>query len=135
MLGAAALAAVACGDGGAITTATTTTTITTTTTTTLSATTTAAPTTTVAPTTTEAPTTTIAPTTTSAAPTSRCEGLASMTVPDVGASLIRIPGSFDGDPQPESIMETDGAILFPHDGSWWFGFSLHSPYVVFIELP
>jgi len=133
MLGAVALLAVACGDGGAIATTTTTTA----TTTTVASTTTAAPTTTPpATTTTVAPTTTAAPTTTTApAAVSRCAGLPGTTVPETGGDLVRIPGSFDGDPQPESIMESDGAILFLYEGSWWFGFSLHIPYAVFIELP
>ena len=121
----------ACGDdGGGLFTTTTSTTSTTAAVATTTSTTFAPTTTTVAPTTTLAPTTT-----TAAAAGSRCAGLTGMTLPDVGATLIRAPGSFDGDPQPESIMESDGAILFPHDGSWWFGFSLHIDYVVFIELP
>ena len=125
------LTAAACGgDAGGVSITTSTTT------TSMAPTTTLAPTTTAAPTTTEAPTTTAAPTSTTApAAASRCAGLAGMTLPAVGATLTGIPGSFDGDPQPESIMEADAAILFPHDGSWWFGFSLYIDYVVFIELP
>ena len=122
------LAVVSCGGDeitGASTTSTDPTAATTTTTTADTTTTAGAPTT----------TSEVATTTTTGAPTSRCAGLTSMTVPDTGGSLIRIPGSFDGDPQPQSIMETDGAILFPHEGSWRFGFSLHIPYAVFIELP
>lgn len=126
------LVAAGCGDDAAVVTTTTVVTDTSTTTAPTTTTTAAAETTTTAVATT---TSAVATTTTTGGPTSRCAGLSGMTVPDTGANLIRIPGSFDGDPQPESIMASDGAILFPHDGSWWFGFSLHIPYVVFIELP
>jgi len=130
-LAALALVVSACGDdsGGILTSTTGPAT-----TTTAAATTTQAPTTTEVTTTTAAPATTAAPTTTVAAG-SRCTGRAGMTVPADAADLIRWPGSFDGDPQPESIMESDGAILFEQGGSYWFGFSLAIPYVVFIELP
>lgn len=115
-----------CGDDAAPVITTTTSAAATSTTTALATTTTTVP---------ETTTTVAETTTTSGEPVSRCAGLTGMTVPDTGGNMVRIPGSFDGDPQPESIMESDGAILFPHEGSWWFGFSLHIPYAVFIELP
>lgn len=73
--------------------------------------------------------------TTTTAAVGRCGGLASMTIPGDAADLIRVPGSFDGDPQPASIMESDGAILFRSAGAWWIGISLHIDYVVFRQLP
>lgn len=126
------LVAAGCGDDAAVLTTTTSVAATSTTTAPATTTTGAAITTTVAGTTTSSG---VGTTTTTGGPVSRCAGLTGMTVPDTGGDLVRIPGSFDGDPQPESIMESDGAILFPHEGSWWFGFSLHIPYAVFIELP
>jgi hypothetical protein len=132
---AIALVAAACGDDGAggILTATTSTTA-------PGVTTTAAPATTTTgavATTTEAPATTAttAEPVTTAPAGSRCTGLPGMTIPASAADLIRWPGSFDGDPQPERIQDSDGAILFEDAGSYWFGFSLHIDYVVFIELP
>ena len=52
-----------------------------------------------------------------------------------GVELSGGQGNFDGPPEPESIMDADGAFVFESGGTWYVGFSLHDGYVVFEPLP
>ncbi|WKZ83271.1 MAG: hypothetical protein QY307_03265 [Acidimicrobiia bacterium] len=74
-----------------------------------------------------ATTTTVAATTTvtTAAPNpwAGCAALAAEPLAE-GALVAGGPGNFDGDPQPLSIMEADGAILYLSGGQYRLGFAL-----------
>ncbi len=130
-----AFALPACGGDTAVLATTTTTVAATTTapsTTTTVTTTTSTTSTTTTTTTTTTPTTTA---TTTTIPVSRCEGKGSKTVPGGATYLSQMPGSFDGDPQPESIMHADSAFIVQSGSDYLFGFHLYIEYETYIKLP
>jgi hypothetical protein len=87
---------------------------------------------------TTAASTTQATTTTPATDTfaqGRCVGTPSADFPADAADVTQGPGNFDGEPEPESIMEADQAIVFSSGGSWWVALMLWPDGVVMTELP
>jgi hypothetical protein len=52
-----------------------------------------------------------------------------------GVELQGGNGNFDGPPEPESVMDSDGGFVFVSGGTWYVGFSLNDGYVVFEPLP
>lgn len=67
-------------------------------------------------------------------PATRCAGRTAMALPP-GVELSGGNGNFDGPPEPDSIMDSDGGFVFSSEGTWYVGFSLNDGYVVVEPLP
>lgn len=108
---------------------------------------------TTATTTTEATTTTAAGSTTAATTTStpesttttaagpvvgagRCAGTpAPDTLPVDAVVLTALPGSFDGAPEPMSIMEADQGMVYRSGDAWWVAIGLYPTGILTAPLP